>query len=171
MSYFLKFPVKLGGPGEIVEMDEAAFVKRKYNRGRLVNTQWVFGAYQPSTKEGFLFMVENCQRETLFPIIFENVVVGSNIFTDSAPVYRNLCDYGYNHFTVNHSNGEFVNQRTGATTNHIEAYWSRAKRLNKIRNGKHRSALESHLFEFMYFDKFKYDFMTFISHINQEYRF
>ncbi|KCZ79367.1 hypothetical protein H312_03236, partial [Anncaliia algerae PRA339] len=53
-SHFLRNPVVLGGINEIVEIDESSIVKRKYERGRLVRTQWVFGGYQPSIKQGFL---------------------------------------------------------------------------------------------------------------------
>lgn len=34
---------KLGGSGKYVEIDEAKFGRRKYNVGRLVEGQWVFG--------------------------------------------------------------------------------------------------------------------------------
>lgn len=32
-EYFMHRPIKLGGPGAIVEIDETALTKRKYNRG------------------------------------------------------------------------------------------------------------------------------------------
>ena len=36
-------PKKIGGPGFIVEIDEAKFGKWKYNRGRVVDGNWVLG--------------------------------------------------------------------------------------------------------------------------------
>ena len=34
---------KIGVPGDIIEIDESAFGRRKYNRGRLTKTRWVLG--------------------------------------------------------------------------------------------------------------------------------
>ena len=33
----------IGGQGKIVKIDESKFGKRKYNKGRLVEGQWVLG--------------------------------------------------------------------------------------------------------------------------------
>lgn len=41
---------KIGGPGIIVEIDEAKFGKRKYNRGRIISREWVFGGIERGTK-------------------------------------------------------------------------------------------------------------------------
>ena len=38
---------KIGGPGRIVEVDEAKFGKRKYQRGRIVQGSWVLGGVEP----------------------------------------------------------------------------------------------------------------------------
>ncbi|KCZ78650.1 hypothetical protein H311_00317 [Anncaliia algerae PRA109] len=37
-SYFMKNPVILGGPGNIVELDESSLVRLKYERGRILRT-------------------------------------------------------------------------------------------------------------------------------------
>ena len=52
-EYFLRHPSQIGGPGHTVEIDESAFVRRKYNRGHQVNTQWVFGGIDVNTRRFF----------------------------------------------------------------------------------------------------------------------
>ena len=39
------------GISKIVEIDESVFFRRKYNLGRLRNTQWVFGAIERGIKK------------------------------------------------------------------------------------------------------------------------
>ncbi|GFW49782.1 mitotic-spindle organizing protein 2A [Trichonephila clavipes] len=47
----VKESAKLGGVGEIVEIDESLFGKRKYGKGRRVNGKWVFGGVQRESKK------------------------------------------------------------------------------------------------------------------------
>ncbi|KAJ8941988.1 hypothetical protein NQ314_010212 [Rhamnusium bicolor] len=42
------------GPGIVVEIDEAKMVKRKYNRGRIIDGQWVFGDFELESKKVLL---------------------------------------------------------------------------------------------------------------------
>ena len=51
VSHFINNYVQIGGPGHIVEIDESLFCRRKYNLARIVPEQWVFGGYDPATKE------------------------------------------------------------------------------------------------------------------------
>ena len=56
--YLLTNPIKLGGPGIVVEIDETHVgAKRKYNRGRFNPglDKWVFGAVVRVTKRVLVF--------------------------------------------------------------------------------------------------------------------
>ena len=54
----------LGGPGIVVEIDEAKIGHRKYNRGRWVEGFWIFGGYERGTGQTFLVLVPSRDSET-----------------------------------------------------------------------------------------------------------
>lgn len=56
---YLLHPAKLGGPGITVEIDESKFGKRKYHRGKRVEGQWIFGAYERGTGNVLMMAVED----------------------------------------------------------------------------------------------------------------
>ena len=115
-----------GGEGEIIEIDESKFGKRKYNRGHHIDGQWVFGGVERSSGNSFLIPVEHRDEATLLPIIQNYIKPGSTIISDCWRAYSNLDKYKYKHLTVNHSKG-FKDPVTGACTNHIEGLWRIAK--------------------------------------------
>ncbi|CAF1140742.1 unnamed protein product, partial [Didymodactylos carnosus] len=59
----------IGGVGHIVEIDESSWTKRKYNRGRAIGNQWVFGGTDRDTGECFAVTVDRRDAATLLPII------------------------------------------------------------------------------------------------------
>ncbi|XP_031338637.1 uncharacterized protein LOC116167416 [Photinus pyralis] len=60
MHYLTRRSVLLGGEGVTVEIDEAKIGKRKYNRGRRIEDQWIFGGYERAraTFSSFQFRIE-----------------------------------------------------------------------------------------------------------------
>jgi hypothetical protein len=74
------------------------------------------------------------------------------------------------HKTVNHKR-HFVDPVTGATTNHIESLWQKAKMPHKARYGTHRSTLNSHMISFVWRQNFKNNLRQFIDDINELYVF
>lgn len=66
----------IGGPGKVVEIDEALFGKRTYNRGRRRDQRWVLGGIERGTYNMFMAIVPNRCAATLLPIIQANVLYG-----------------------------------------------------------------------------------------------
>ncbi|GBN83786.1 hypothetical protein AVEN_224995-1 [Araneus ventricosus] len=48
---------KLGGVGQVLEIDESKFGKKKYRKGKRVEGKWVFGGIERGSKESFFFCV------------------------------------------------------------------------------------------------------------------
>ncbi|XP_068234733.1 uncharacterized protein [Palaemon carinicauda] len=112
----------IGGPGKTVEIDESKFGKRKYNKGRTVDGQWVFGGICRETREFFAEPVLTRDREPLLAIIKIYVFPGTTIISDCWKAYYYLGIEGFDHQTVNHTYN-FVDPETGAHTNTIERQW------------------------------------------------
>ena len=97
-------PKLIGGPGLTVEVDESKFGRRKYNKGRLVEGQWVLGGICRETKDVFLAVCPDNKRDapTLLDIIERHVTKSSTIVTDCWRAYDSLDQDGWDHLTVNH---------------------------------------------------------------------
>ncbi|KAJ8937695.1 hypothetical protein NQ314_011751, partial [Rhamnusium bicolor] len=72
----------IGGPNKIVEIDEAKIGKRKYNRGRYLEGQWVFGAIERGTKRFFHEAIEQRNTETLLGIIKQRILSGTTVHSN-----------------------------------------------------------------------------------------
>ena len=131
---------KIGGPGTVVEVDEAKFGKRKYNRGRMVRGSWVIGGIQRGTDSCFMEICPGNVRDepTLTTIIQEWVHPGTTVITDGWKGYWNLNNYGFVHLDVKHCRN-FVDPVTGAHTNCIEGTWTHAKNAARLNRGGRRT--------------------------------
>ena len=93
----------------IVELDETMIGgKRPGPRGRGAEGKtFVFGMME---RDGDVMtkVVPNVKKRTLQPIIRENVEEGSTVHTDELRSYSGLGKDGYQHNTVNHGAGEYV---------------------------------------------------------------
>ena len=140
MTEDIRTSPKIGGPSTIVEVDEAKFGKRKYNRGRLVDGTWVVGGVQRHTDYCFLSICPGNRRNapTLSNIVKTYVRRGTTVITDKWKGYVDLTSLGYIHLDVNHSTN-FVDPETGANTNTIEGTWTHAKRAAGVRQGGART--------------------------------
>ena len=70
-------------------------------------------------------VVPNVRKKTLQTIIKENVVKDSTIHTDELKSYSGLSKAGFEHETVNHGAGQYVDG--DCHVNGIEGFWARLK--------------------------------------------
>lgn len=144
--------ITFGGEGIYVEIDESLFVSRKYNVGRLVGQQWVFGGDCRETRKSFIYAVPYRSATTLIPIISECILPGTIIIRDKWAAYHSIgviSDRQYIHLTVEHTNN-FVDPESQAHTNSVKGMWARAKARNKKQWGTHRTMLDSYLCYYMW---------------------
>lgn len=113
---------QFGGSNVIVEIDEAKIGKRKYNKGRIVHGQWIFGGYERGSGRIFVLPVLDRTSSTLINIIKKKIAFGTTIYSDKWKGYDSLNQMNYKHYTVNHSTN-FVDPKTGVHTQNIERTW------------------------------------------------
>jgi len=119
-------PSKLSGHVEVDETYVGGYRKKKtkndsYRRNKAIVMGMVErgGAFKGA-------VVENNRKTSLLPMIVKNVELGALVTTDTLSSYRRLDKFGYQHATVNHEVGEYVNGIHH--TNRIEGFWSHLKR-------------------------------------------
>ena len=125
-----KFMAKADGEtplGGIIEVDETYIGGKRSGgkRGRgAPNKTVVFGMLE---RDGDVManVVPNVQKKTLQPIIKENVENGSRVNSDELKSYSGLSKAGFEHETVNHGAGEYVDG--DCHVNGIEGFWARLK--------------------------------------------
>ena len=150
-----------------VQIDESCFGKRKYNRGRTGNgVVWVFGACD-ARKGGDVYMVPVIRRDsnTLVPIIQSWCPPGCIINSDCWVAYNNLDNYGFEHYTVNHSQN-FVNPVTLEHTQRIESLWKSAKSFLRNHHYKSHLHLEEYIAEWCFRYNNNFDIIQIIQKIS-----
>jgi len=93
----------IGGQGVIVETDEGKIGKRKYNRGRWIEGNWVFGGSERGSQNCFLVPVPSRGSDVLLDIIKTWIKPGTTIISDCWKAYDCLSKEGFVHASVNHS--------------------------------------------------------------------
>lgn len=126
---------QIGGKGLNVEIDETVISHRKYNRGRMTKTVWVFGGICRETDRAFALVVDNRSANTLLKEIADHIAPGSIIHSDSWKAYdliNQIPNRNYTHYTVNHSQN-FIDPNTGSNTQKIERLW-RSLKFQKLKS-------------------------------------
>ena len=140
---------KLGGEGITVQIDETVIAKRKYNRGRIVPQQWLFGAIDTISNHCILKCIDDRSKATLKRVIMETLTEGSIVHSDMWSSYMSIFrnNENFTHDTVNHSEN-FVNPETGVHTNTIENLWMLLKQSLRRKLLRSRIHLDLYLAEF-----------------------
>lgn len=97
----MKINDKIGGSGEIVEIDESKFGKRKYNVGRVIDGQWVFGGVGRKRRVFFIVAVEPCDTLSLLMSFKEHIHPETMVVSDSWKAYHCLEIEDNQYLTVN----------------------------------------------------------------------
>lgn len=152
----------MGGGGGVVEIDETYIgrkdgfeIKRGFGHKNAVFTLVERGGSARS------FHVEDATKDTIVPIIRENIDRESHIMTDEANRYSKIGDEFAKHDMVDHSRGEYgyTDRKTGVkiNTNTIEGYYSIFKRGMK---GVYQHCGEKHLHRYLAEFDFRYSNRT-----------
>ena len=137
----------VGGPGEIVELDETYVggKPRGLGAGKISpNKMLVLGMME---RGGNLVtkIIPDRKRASIWPAVSESVAPGSILHTDELASYGSISLRGFRHQTVNHSEGTYVSPK-GVTVNGIEGAWSALKRGI---NGTHIHVSAKHLSKYL----------------------
>ena len=136
-----------------VEIDESKFGKTKFNRGRYIEGQWVYGG-----------ICRQRDKDKLLPIIRAHTLPGTCVMSHMWKAYDCLKDEGYTHLTVNHILN-IVDLDTGAHTQRIENAWWGVKR-SMPRTGTSKDPFESYTQDWLWCQHYGDDpFGNIIKHI------
>ena len=97
-------------------------------------------------------VVPNVRKKTLQAIIKDSVEEGSTIHTDELKSYKGLSEAGFEHETVNHGAGQYVDG--DSHVNGVEGFWARLKL--SIR-GTHVHVSAKHLQKYVKEFEFRYN--------------
>ncbi|HEX8278855.1 MAG TPA: IS1595 family transposase [Segetibacter sp.] len=144
--------------GEVVEIDECGIGGESFNKhenkktknedGNTVSTKATVIGIKARGGNVMAKVVTDRTRESLLPVIYENVKVNTLILTDDYSGYNDVKRY-YRHLTVNHSAKQYVNGM--AHTNGVENFWSHLKRgIDGIYHHVSVPHLQSYVNEFLF---------------------
>ncbi|MDX6611572.1 MAG: transposase [Blastocatellia bacterium] len=137
-----------------IEIDEAYIGgKRRGRKGSVAGRPGVDSHYQPvfgMVQRGgkvVVRTVDNAQRDTLLPHVFERILPSCTIYTDTWKAYDQLGKAGYKHERVNHTEKVYVSG--DCHTNTIEGFWSLTKRgIGGVYHSVSKKHLQDYLSEY-----------------------
>ena len=121
-----------GGNGGTVEVDET-FIGTKHKKSKTArgyaHKNAMLTLVDRDTKRAKSIVVDDIKKDTLVPILRENIAKEAVVYTDEAKQYTHLCrDFADHDFTT-HSKGEYVKrEKPQVHTNTVEGFYSIFKR-------------------------------------------
>ena len=102
-------------------------------------------------------MLANVQQVTIGPLIKRTIAKGTLIYTDEYDIYSRLEEWGYEHRTVCHAEGEYARDDDGdgsceVPVNTLEGFWSLLRSWLRPHRGISQEKLPLYLgfFEFLH---------------------
>lgn len=139
----------IGGDPDNLHADERQRRKKHHS-----DKQPVLSLIEKGSGEVRSKVVTNVRGATLRKAMNENIDRHDSIlYTDSGPQYVAIGRQYVKHHSVNHHAGQYVDYRTGATTNQAENYFSQLKR---SLDGTHHNVSRQHLQRYLYEFDFRY---------------
>lgn len=148
-----KGPANFGGGGGVVEVDET-FIGREPGRQPMRGVGWkmkVVSLVDRTSGRARSFVVDDLKKETLAPILRENIAKEARLYSDEAKHYTEVGKEFAAHEYVNHRADEYV--RGDVHTNTIEGYFSIFKRGMK---GVYQHCGKQHLHRYAAEFEFRY---------------
>ena len=132
-------------------------LKGKRGRGTLTEEKPpIFGMLQRGGQV-VIQMLENVQQVTIKPLIEQTIRPETLIYTDEYNIYTRLIEWGYDHKTVNHAEGEYARDEDGdgfheVHINTMEGFWSLLRSWLRPHRGISQEKLPLYLafFEFVH---------------------
>jgi transposase-like protein len=121
-----------GGNGGTVEVDET-FIGTKQKKSKtargFAHKNAMLTLVDRDTKQAKSIVVDDIKKDTLVPILRENIAKEAVIYTDEAKQYTKLADDFADHDFTTHSKGEYVKrEKPQVHTNTVEGFYSIFKR-------------------------------------------
>lgn len=135
----------LGGPFQVVEIDETFLGGATSNASKFRNKDVVFGMLHRGG-EIITRVVPNRRSGSVMPLIAQSVKPHTRIHSDEWIGYSGIgAMKNMRHDTVNHASGQYVSAK-GVTVNGLESFWSQLKRGI---NGTHIHVSGKHLSKYL----------------------
>ena len=168
----VKENIKIGGVGHTVEIDESILVRRRYNRGRILAQQWVFGGVErrlDGTWNGFIEPVQDRSAATLLEIIERRIERGTRIVLDGWASYSSLNTFGYIHDVVIHEDNFVDPNDPSINTQRVENFWMLLKKFLRVKGTNRAPHNWEYICEFLFRKQFTDVFYTLIDCMRERY--